>query len=68
MMIKIAPTESRDSLFANSFPSIEISIDGDDHDIDNVWGVLIRPALIAWGFTPETVDLLTDGGDDVSGK
>lgn len=68
MMIKIAPTEDVNSLFTNSFPTVEISIAGDDHDIDNVWGTLIRPALIAWGFGSGTVDSLTDGGDDVFGK
>lgn len=63
MKIKIAPTDGE-----GWSPTIEISIPGDDANIDQVWESLIRPALIAWGFMPETVDSLINGGDDVFGK
>ena len=43
----------------------EIEVAHDDLNVYDVWQSLIRPALIAFGFTVETVDSLVDDETDI---
>jgi len=52
--IRLEPTDVED------YPTIEISIPTDDCTINVMWDDVIRPLLLAWGFSAETVDGLID--------
>ena len=61
MKITLEPTEAVDT-----FPTVSIAIAGDHQTIEVVWFDLVRPALMAWGFTEQTLDDLISEDKDVS--
>jgi hypothetical protein len=55
MKIKLQPTEGH-VIDLHPHRSISSELPADDLDMEQVIEDLIRPALIAWGFHPATVD------------
>lgn len=50
MKIRLEPTEVR------NYPTVEISCESNDLTIGEVIELLVKPALLAWGFHPNNVD------------
>lgn len=50
MKITIEPTGNPEN-----YPTVSVSVDGNGMNIDRVIAELIRPALLAWGYQPDTV-------------
>jgi hypothetical protein len=53
MRLTLEPTER--SPFGQSHPTITIEVPGDDRNMEEMVDDLIRPALLAFGFHPDTV-------------
>jgi hypothetical protein len=55
--VTIEPSENP-NIVGDTADWVTVSVEYPDNDtaIDVVMGTLIRPALIAWGFSPELVD------------
>ena len=53
MKLTLEPTEIDDYGFPH--PTITINYPNDDLSIDQIWDNMLGPALLAWGFTKETV-------------
>lgn len=56
MKITIEPTE-HDS----GYPTVTISVQGDDLMLDNAINELIVPALLAWGYHQKSIDEVLGG-------
>ena len=54
MKITIEPTEKHEP--GVNYPTVTMQLPGDDFMVDELLDELIKPALVAWGYSPELVE------------
>lgn len=63
MQVILVPTEAHPKSQSTHCLRVTVSVAAptDDLTIDEVWENLLRPALIAYGYAPESIDAMCEG-------